>query len=328
MRSAPEQVVSRWFTRDTNGFTLDASIRGSVKFVRHNLAADSFPPGESGFDAADLILCRNVLIYFDLRTVQRVLAQLLDVLSPDGWLLLGASDPPVASLMACEVVVTEAGLAYRRARASDGTPVIDRRPASAAPETDLRGDGPVKWRATPSASLAPEPPEAALVARYGARDFRGAVTAAEYLLREQPASEFAWLALVRSLANLGEFAEAGRTNALAIERCPLSAELTYLAAVIQSHAGQHAQAADSARRALYLDHTLVVAHVALGAALASLGDRKDARRATGNAMRLLEGMDAGDAVPGADGETAGVMLALVRAERRLSGPPDGSADTA
>src|SRR5690606_8318204 len=39
-------------------------------------------------------------------------------LSPDGWLFLGASDPQLSELTECQVVVTGAGVAYRRGDAS------------------------------------------------------------------------------------------------------------------------------------------------------------------------------------------------------------------
>ena len=65
-------------------------LRSLVTFAGHNLNRDPFPPlGEAPFD---LILCRNVLIYFDAATVTRVLASLESALAPDGTLLLGVAD--------------------------------------------------------------------------------------------------------------------------------------------------------------------------------------------------------------------------------------------
>ena len=58
-----------------------------------NLAEDVYPSLFSGIWGMDLILCRNVLIYFDAETITRVARRLIDSLSTDGWLLLGSSDP-------------------------------------------------------------------------------------------------------------------------------------------------------------------------------------------------------------------------------------------
>ena len=65
-------------------------LRRLVRFAPHNLAHDPIPPlGEAAFD---LILCRNVLIYFDGATVERVIHGLEQALRPGGMLILGSAD--------------------------------------------------------------------------------------------------------------------------------------------------------------------------------------------------------------------------------------------
>jgi chemotaxis methyl-accepting protein methylase len=56
-----------------------------VRFQRVDLL-DEFPPQAGGFQ---LISCRNVLIYFDRDTQERLLARFHDVLAPGGYLVLG-----------------------------------------------------------------------------------------------------------------------------------------------------------------------------------------------------------------------------------------------
>src|SRR5690606_14144332 len=63
----------------------------------------------------DLILCRNVLIYFDRETVRRVAERLLRCLAPGGWLIAGPSDPLLSELARFETVTKSHGLVYRRA---------------------------------------------------------------------------------------------------------------------------------------------------------------------------------------------------------------------
>ena len=63
-----------------------AAARRLVRFAHHNLVRDEAPA------RFDLILCRNVLIYFEARTVARVLECLRGALVDDGTLLLGAAD--------------------------------------------------------------------------------------------------------------------------------------------------------------------------------------------------------------------------------------------
>jgi chemotaxis methyl-accepting protein methylase len=61
-----------------------------ARFGRHNLIHDPFPPpGETRFD---LILCRNVLIYFEPALARHVTELLGNSLRPGGTVMLGAAD--------------------------------------------------------------------------------------------------------------------------------------------------------------------------------------------------------------------------------------------
>lgn len=80
----------RWFTTAGGMHEPVPALRRPVRFARHNLVHDPSPPlGEERFH---LITCRNVLIYFDGATVERVIGSLERALRPDGMLLLGAAD--------------------------------------------------------------------------------------------------------------------------------------------------------------------------------------------------------------------------------------------
>jgi chemotaxis protein methyltransferase CheR len=90
VRTLPGGVRERYFSSDGAVSTVSQRLRGLVEFRRHNLVHDPMPPtGEQRFD---VILCRNVLIYFDRPTVEHVLERLEGALAPAGLLLLGAAD--------------------------------------------------------------------------------------------------------------------------------------------------------------------------------------------------------------------------------------------
>lgn len=75
-------------------------IRDVVRFARLNLMTDAYPGGP----AFDLIFCRNVLIYFDAASKERVLRGLIGRLGPEGLLFLGhaeslgRTEPPTRSV--------------------------------------------------------------------------------------------------------------------------------------------------------------------------------------------------------------------------------------
>jgi len=95
VREVGPAMRARWLSADADRQVVGEPLRSLVTFARHNLVRDPFPPlGEAPFD---LILCRNVLIYFDTPTVGRVLASFEHARAAGGELVLGAADVLCAS---------------------------------------------------------------------------------------------------------------------------------------------------------------------------------------------------------------------------------------
>jgi len=125
--------------------------------------------------------------------------------------------------------------------------------------------------------------------------------------------------LIRAYANRGKRVEAERTCAAALDRCPAASELHALQALLLNAVRHHEAAVAAARRALYLDRGLAVAHLAHGAALAGLRDTPAARRAFRAAAKLLDALPADAVVPASDGEPAGRLAGLAHVELSLLG---------
>jgi len=78
--------------------------------------------------------------------------------------------------------------------------------------------------------------------------------------------------------------------------------------------GRLPEAEKSARQALYLDGSLAVGHLMLGHILRRQGDRAGARRAFRTAESLCATLPPEEPVPLADGERAGRLAQVARAE--------------
>jgi chemotaxis protein methyltransferase CheR len=89
---SPAQVREHWFTEEDGNYQIDPSIRSMVTFAPLNLASDEYPSFSSGTLDMDIILCRNVLIYFDNLTIAAVIKRFQAALSPQGWLVLGHAE--------------------------------------------------------------------------------------------------------------------------------------------------------------------------------------------------------------------------------------------
>ena len=79
-----------FFTETTGGWEASERIRSMTRFMQHNVL--EMPPAPARFD---LILCRNVLLYFDVATRRRVFDRLHSAMAPDGFMMLGAGETVV-----------------------------------------------------------------------------------------------------------------------------------------------------------------------------------------------------------------------------------------
>jgi chemotaxis protein methyltransferase CheR len=291
-----------YLTRQGDRFVLADRVRRRVRVEYLNLALDAYPSFAAGAWGMDLILCRNVLIYFDRETVARTARRLFDTLAPGGWLIAASSDPPLAGDAPYDSVVTPDGVFYRRPEGPARERTV---PATAKADAPLAG--PVR-----TASPRTPPSPAALAAAVPADPLgeaakalaEGAYARAAALTTALPGDPAAAALHVRALANL-DAARAERSCAEAAAHHALAPELHYLHAVLLLGLGRDEEAERVLRRVMYLDRSLAVAHFTLGALATRRGDREAARRAYRNARDLCAARPAAEAVPLAEGESAG-----------------------
>jgi chemotaxis protein methyltransferase CheR len=269
-----------------------------------------------------LILCRNVLIYFDRATIRNVASRLHASLAEGGWLITASSDPPLAKWAPFETVLTDQGVFYRRrgqplgpspargGRASDAQP--ERLSDFLRPRGEGREESGPPQVARPSGQGDGEAAEEILEAAradLSRGDYARATERTRDLVDDAGASALH----VRALANLDP-ALAERACAEAATRHPLASELQYLRALLLLGLGREGEAARAARRLIYLDRSLALAHFLLGSILQRHGNRKGAWRAYRNAHDLCAARPEDEIVPLSDGEPAGRLAEAARVQ--------------
>jgi chemotaxis methyl-accepting protein methylase len=86
-------IVDRYFAARGDQYEVLPDLREIVRFSRDDLtASDRLCPAESIFGAFDLVLCRNLLIYFSPDLQQAVLDKLCHCIRPGGTLVLGSAE--------------------------------------------------------------------------------------------------------------------------------------------------------------------------------------------------------------------------------------------
>lgn len=86
LKAMSEARKSKYFTRQGDKYAVSPDIKQRIEFKRHNLLKDTF---ETGFD---LILCRNVVIYFTEEAKDQLYANFFKALKPGGILFVGATE--------------------------------------------------------------------------------------------------------------------------------------------------------------------------------------------------------------------------------------------
>lgn len=86
VKSVPDSYLTKYFEAADETFRVVPMLKKHVRFQYHDLLADPYP------DSLDLIICRNVLIYFTDDAKQRILSGFARALKPGGILFVGSTE--------------------------------------------------------------------------------------------------------------------------------------------------------------------------------------------------------------------------------------------
>jgi chemotaxis protein methyltransferase CheR len=247
LRGTTPESVSAWILMTDDRAVVREPVRARVELSVLNLMADPYP------EDLDVILCRNVLLYFCPSAARAVLSKMAASLRPGGVLMLGPADPPVAEVAGLTQVRSGNVLYYR---------------AEARPRERLEPPVEEQYK-TPGPSRS----------REAARPEPGAEPAAEGggEPSEDPDRLARALAEARSLADERAFDGALEVLRRVVEEHPFAAEPNALAAMIALDAGRPAVALSFARRACFLEPDEPVPRYLLGVSFAKLGELGAAR---------------------------------------------------
>jgi chemotaxis protein methyltransferase CheR len=81
-----------YFTRKNGIYEIRQRVRDRVRFARHNLIDDLATWKRAGITDMDVIVCRDVLLYFEPEIAQRVIIQFYESMAPGGYLILGHAE--------------------------------------------------------------------------------------------------------------------------------------------------------------------------------------------------------------------------------------------
>lgn len=86
LNALPRPLLDKYFVQNRDIYHLSETIRRAVHFKQHNLLKDTFPRD------CDLIMCRNVFIYFTTDTQKHLTHTFMASLKPGGYFVVGSAE--------------------------------------------------------------------------------------------------------------------------------------------------------------------------------------------------------------------------------------------
>jgi len=285
-RSVPEDIKEACFSKSGSYWVIDPQYKEWISFQYHNLVKDPCPSLRNHIDGFDLILCRNVTIYFNQQTVCNLVQELHFSLPPNGWLLVGHSEPNVDVYRSFSAVNLPGAVLYQKASKEPAAP------SRSAPEPFTFVPQPFTLPPIPEAPI-PLPPGLA-PAHPILRERKTEILCTTALSRSPD------LATIQQIADQGDLEKAAQCCEQLLEREKLNPVAHFYYALVLEQMGRRRETQESLRRAIYLDRSFIVAHYYLGLIQQRMADPKQALRCFRNALNLLADLKADQPILAAD----------------------------
>ena len=113
-RKVDLSLKQRYFQERGSHWILNEPIRKMVTFRSGNFIADTFSSSALGICDLDLIICRNVFLYFHIDAIEHVVQKMSEALTSEGYLLTGHGELPTQTLGALQAKTFPDSVIYQR----------------------------------------------------------------------------------------------------------------------------------------------------------------------------------------------------------------------
>ena len=300
-RRVSPDVKKRYFSPISQGWQLDERIRLMVDFRVENLLDTHSGLGHAK-TPMDLIVCRNVFIYFNREAITRALNTLCRVLGEEGYLVTGHGEllgqSPVGKGL--RVIVHPESVLYQkmsRVQAASRQHLFEarvqrpplpvsrpfhraRRPFTASPAQRPK---PVADRTNPNAGSVLESP-------FRDGQYLAVIETGQRLIKEDPRNFEAYSFMARSYANLGLYEEATEMCRKMLELHAESVIAYLLLAHIAEARENYEEAKKLLKKVIYLEPKYVAAYIELSGIYDREHDNLRAETMRRSALELLKSL--------------------------------------
>lgn len=283
-------AVERWFDERSDGsFSVAQPVRDLVEFQLQNLVIDE-PPFSAG--EVDLIVCRNVTIYFGRETTTKLVSSFHRLLTVGGYLLLGHAETLWQISDQFSLLPVGEAFIYRNEVSPGPRRSVAAAPASPAnPSTRASASSPLPRRVMQNVLRVP-----GLRPRHSSRPEPKPPQEVVPIAAPSPLED---LLRARDALTAGQYAEAATLAERATAEHPMLVEGYIIEGRALSNSGDDDGALAALRKAVFLDPSAAHAHFLLATTLSRVGDPSGA---------ALSFASAAETLPSASAETLSELL--------------------
>jgi chemotaxis protein methyltransferase CheR len=297
MRSTSERYKQRYFTIHNQQYAIAKNIRDMVSFQYLNLNNDTFPSILNDTNAQDLIICRNVLIYFDRERGIHLMKKISASLVPGGYLILGASDP---------VYTTDTHLTFNYKQGALFTRATEKellantliapstiKPSAKSEKTIKKTEKlhPSKLSIIKSKTVSPEQQKNSISNLLNESRWQETLDTIASYQQNIITSAFLLSAEAIALANLGKLNEAAGFCYKSLKLDSTNIDTHFTLAMILIELNQTKEAEIELRKTLFLNHQFVMGHFQLGLLLIKNKQQEYGLKCLRNALSIVKAND-------------------------------------
>jgi len=333
-RNTSEEEKARYFIKRDEKYHLHQKIKDMVHFRYLNLVENNYPSLSNGTESMDLILCKNVLIYFSKNQINKVIGQLGCSLLDGGYLCVTSVEAPFIDIQNLVNAKEIAGNLFRtnnvipekkESQITKNNSFIDqflKQPKKLINELKNVPEG----KQTKVEPQTTESTDYYKISKqyFDKKDYSSLI---EYLescfsnkIINQSESINYDILLIRAYANIGNFLKAKQWCERSIENEKTEAVLYYLYAIILQECSEFDLAIKELNKATFLDSDFAIAYFTLGNIYLMKNELAYAKRNFRNVMMILEKYNLEYLVPEAEGLTAGRLKEIIQdIESKITG---------
>jgi chemotaxis protein methyltransferase CheR len=318
-----KQMRTRFFIKRESRFEIVPEVQRMITFKQLNLAEDDFPSYNTNTMLMDLVLCRNVTIYFPAELTRKLAGKFYNALAENGWLLIGHSEHSMGTYNQFQIHNMPDAILYQRVLAPDNRSMDWKQMEELlnlpkTPQTTFdkkKADPPrpasraVNTIPVPPVESQPDPLQRARELMENGENAKALSQLLTLEKSDRDNSEVCSL-IGKIYADMGEWKNAEAWCRKTIEHQKLNRSAHYILALVYQHQGRLEEALSYMKKVIYIDSSYILGHMALADLYHLQKQMPQALKALDNARRFLSQGSPEDIVIDSGGITKRVLLDL------------------